>query len=163
MSQLIVISFTTLNATLFSMMKHPMSTGIVLMTQTILMCFMTNNMARDAWFSYILFLVFLGGMLVLFIYLTSVASNELFNKPSYKFIWMIPMMMLVMMLIDPILMTNNSEDIQALEMKEIINTTTMFNYPYSVMTVAVIMYLFLTLIVVVKITESHTGPLRSNN
>nr|YP_010890419.1 NADH dehydrogenase subunit 6 [Matrona cyanoptera]UZA66673.1 NADH dehydrogenase subunit 6 [Matrona cyanoptera] len=163
MSQLIVITFTAMNATLFSMMKHPMSTGIVLMIQTILMCFMTNNMALDAWFSYILFLVFLGGMLVLFIYLTSVASNELFNKPSYKFIWVIPMTMLIIMLVDPILMSNNSEDIKILESSEVINTTTMFNYPYSLMTIAVIMYLFLTLIVVVKITESHTGPLRSNN
>nr|QJQ37711.1 NADH dehydrogenase subunit 6 [Matrona basilaris]QJQ37724.1 NADH dehydrogenase subunit 6 [Matrona basilaris] len=163
MSQLIVITFTAMNATLFSMMKHPMSTGIVLMIQTILMCFMTNNMALDAWFSYILFLVFLGGMLVLFIYLTSVASNELFNKPSYKFIWVIPMTTLIIMLVDPILMSNNSEDIKILESSEVINTTTMFNYPYSLMTIAVIMYLFLTLIVVVKITESHTGPLRSNN
>nr|YP_009142439.1 NADH dehydrogenase subunit 6 [Atrocalopteryx atrata]AKH04381.1 NADH dehydrogenase subunit 6 [Atrocalopteryx atrata] len=178
MSQSIVMALTTFNAMLFMLMKHPMSTGIVLMAHTILVCFLTNNAARDAWFSYILFLVFLGGMLVfsyilfmvflggmlvLFIYLTSVASNELFNMPSYSCILVLPILMLMMMIMDPILLTNNSEESVILEKKEIITTTMMFNYPYNFMTIAVITYLFLTLIVVVKITESHVGPLRSSD
>lgn len=39
----------------------------------------TGLMGGSYWFSYILVLVFLGGVLVLFLYMTSLASNEKFE------------------------------------------------------------------------------------
>jgi NADH-ubiquinone oxidoreductase chain 6 len=52
--------------------------GLVLIVHTIRIGVVTGIMARNFWFSYILFLVFLGGVLVLFIYITRLASNEKF-------------------------------------------------------------------------------------
>nr|QNE85947.1 NADH dehydrogenase subunit 6 [Calopteryx splendens] len=166
MSQLIV-GMSTMATFMFGLMKHPMSMGIVLMAQTLLICLFTNSLAQNAWFSYILFLVFMGGMLVLFIYLTSVASNELFGKKNYKAIisWVVVMMLLLpaMWVLEPLMLTNSSENAKSMKIEGMVNLTSMFNYPYNLMTIAVIVYLFLTLIVVVKITESHSGPLRMNN
>nr|YP_010437819.1 NADH dehydrogenase subunit 6 [Neurobasis chinensis]UTB53951.1 NADH dehydrogenase subunit 6 [Neurobasis chinensis] len=164
MSQ-IMLWMSMMNTMIFSLMKHPMSMGVALMMQTVLICFITNNMAQNAWFSYILFLVFLGGMLVLFIYLTSVASNDMFGGKNYNrmiiYVMVLVMSMLMFMVVDTMEM-NNTEETKPISMGETNNMMMMFNYPYNTMTVVVILYLFLTLIVVVKITESHSGPLRSN-
>nr|YP_010437832.1 NADH dehydrogenase subunit 6 [Euphaea ochracea]UTB53964.1 NADH dehydrogenase subunit 6 [Euphaea ochracea] len=165
MSQLMFTITGVVNSTFFMKMKHPMSMGIILLAQTVYICIMTSAMAQNAWFSYILFLVFLGGMLVLFIYMTSVASNELFQT-SKSFMWMmIPMLiMLPLMMTDPMTMFNNSEEMFSMDnQSETWQTSSMFNYPNNIMTILAVMYLFLTLIVVVKITESHQGPLRSND
>jgi NADH-ubiquinone oxidoreductase chain 6 len=53
--------------------------GLVLLIQTLIVALLTGVLASSFWFSYILFLVFLGGMLVLFIYVTRLASNEMFS------------------------------------------------------------------------------------
>nr|QGU85627.1 NADH dehydrogenase subunit 6 [Paracercion v-nigrum] len=168
MSQLLFF-MNTVNSTIFSTMKHPMSMGLCLLTQTVFVCLITNNIAQNAWFSYILFLVFLGGMLVLFIYMTSVASNELFLKTkiaSFVGVLMINMLVITMLLmLDPMLLNNNTEEM--MEMNKFHDSSTMaismFNYPNNILTTVMVLYLFLTLIVVVKITEAHQGPLRSTN
>nr|QHZ87487.1 NADH dehydrogenase subunit 6 [Coeliccia cyanomelas] len=164
MSQLMFLLLSVPNSLSFIFMKHPMSMGIMLMMQTIFVCMKTNNMAQSPWFSYILFLVFLGGMLVLFIYMTSVASNELFvkNKFSLMIIIIMSMTMMILMLMDPILMFNNSYDANMfIQNKNELNNN-LFNFPTNIMTLIMVMYLFLTLVVVVNITDTHQGPLRSN-
>nr|YP_010968312.1 NADH dehydrogenase subunit 6 [Ceriagrion nipponicum]WNN67121.1 NADH dehydrogenase subunit 6 [Ceriagrion nipponicum] len=169
MSQLMFLILNSANSMIFIMMKHPMSMGVTLLMQTVIICVITSNMSKTSWFSYILFLVFLGGMLILFIYMTSVASNELFMKNKLSsFVAIILGMMLMMMVfvsIDPMLLNNNSQETMEFLIKnnEAMMTMSLFNYPNNIMTIAVVLYLFLTLVVVVKITESHQGPLRSNN
>jgi NADH-ubiquinone oxidoreductase chain 6 len=143
--------------------------GLALFIQTILVCITTGNIAKNAWFSYILFLVFLGGILILFIYITSVASNELFIKikimPAILITLFIVSLLAVFVLIDPMLLTSNLEETTEIITKrsDSITVIRLFNYPNNIITISVVVYLFLTLIVVVKITESHQGPLRSTN
>nr|AUO29237.1 NADH dehydrogenase subunit 6 [Enallagma cyathigerum] len=170
MSQLMFLMMSTLNSTIFMVMKHPMSMGITLLAQTVFICLITNNTSQNAWFSYILFLVFLGGMLVLFIYMTSVASNELFMKNKMSsFVILILMngsFMLMFMLLDPMLLSNNCEDSMVMyKMNSSTSSLTMslFNYPNNLLTLFMVIYLFLTLIVVVKITEFNQGPLRTTD
>nr|YP_010172675.1 NADH dehydrogenase subunit 6 [Mnais tenuis]QSH89869.1 NADH dehydrogenase subunit 6 [Mnais tenuis] len=165
MSQMFLCYMAMWACAAFCKMKHPASTGIILMAQTILISLITNNFSQSAWFSYMLFLVFLGGMLVLFIYLTSVASNELFSSKVHWMLMgvMIMMTMPALMMVDPLPLSNNTQDTEMMTTSPEAMMSSLFNYPYSLLTVGVIAYLFLTLIVVVKITESHSGPLRSSN
>nr|YP_008144685.1 NADH dehydrogenase subunit 6 [Ischnura pumilio]AGO19363.1 NADH dehydrogenase subunit 6 [Ischnura pumilio] len=171
MSQLLFLFLSVFNSSIFMLMKHPMSMGVTLLIQTVFVCLTTNNMAQNAWFSYILFLVFLGGMLVLFVYMTSVASNELFMKNKiYSFIILFlfnGVIMMTFMLVDPMLLNNNSEENMMIsKMDDHYKSSLMaslFNYPNNLLTIFMVIYLFLTLIVVVKITESHQGPLRTTD
>nr|YP_007625234.1 NADH dehydrogenase subunit 6 [Pseudolestes mirabilis]ACM63344.1 NADH dehydrogenase subunit 6 [Pseudolestes mirabilis] len=165
MSQIMMLTAVLLNTILFSTMKHPMSMGITLLTQTTVICVLTASTSQNTWFSYILFLVFLGGMMVLFIYMTSVASNDLFTY-SKKWMGFIPLAMITLLLItciDPIMLNNNSEDTNPNPETAEHMTMSMFNYPNNILTIGMVLYLFLTLTVVVKITASHRGPLRSKN
>lgn len=66
------------SAVIFVNLRHPVGLGLTLILHTLLISCVTGLVGGTFWFSYILFLVFLGGVLVLFIYMTSLASNEKF-------------------------------------------------------------------------------------
>lgn len=123
------------------------------------------------WFSYILFLVFLGGILVLFIYVTSLASNEIFSF-SFKIIItriiLFEGIILLRLLIDPSIniFINNNEIINysfkiLLSPENLNSIYKLFNFPTNWITLLLINYLFFTLIVSVKITNFFYGPLRN--
>nr|YP_010131263.1 NADH dehydrogenase subunit 6 [Pantala flavescens]QPQ74970.1 NADH dehydrogenase subunit 6 [Pantala flavescens]QPZ75911.1 NADH dehydrogenase subunit 6 [Pantala flavescens]UPX00830.1 NADH dehydrogenase subunit 6 [Pantala flavescens] len=167
MSQILSVMLMIMNSFLFSSMSHPMNMGITLLLQTIMMCILMSSMSYTSWFSYILFLVFLGGMLVLFIYMTSIASNEMFKKSSYfmsfialsfTFIIIIALSMDLFMVTTPVTEMFLSDTTA----KKFVMTP-LYNNPSSLITTFMVMYLFLTLIVIVSITKFNQGPLRPMN
>lgn len=57
---------------------HPILICIFLVFYTILICLLINFIKNNFWYSYILFLVVVGGVIILFIYFTRILSNEKF-------------------------------------------------------------------------------------
>nr|UOU85120.1 NADH dehydrogenase subunit 6 [Ephemerella notata] len=170
MSSFLLLS--TLNIScMFLFMSHPLAMGLTLLIQTCLVAFLTGCLNVTFWFSYILFLVFLGGMLVLFIYMTSLASNEMFSlsyimvSTLFLLIGLFLLYSLTNLLFDWInptaIMTSlfysspNNIVPEGLILK-LYNTMTFH------LTLLLACYLFLTLIVVVNITSLSEGPLRSH-
>nr|YP_010895194.1 NADH dehydrogenase subunit 6 [Neoplesia analis]WJW73733.1 NADH dehydrogenase subunit 6 [Neoplesia analis] len=174
MMQLMLYSLILIFSIIFLQMNHPLSMGIMLLIQTITICCLTGLMTKSFWFSYILFLVFVGGMLVLFIYVTSLASNEMFSMSTKMIITTSIMLMALTLLImftdKMILMFNSSNN----EMNSIININSyikenalnlnkLYNYPTNMITILLVNYLLITLIATVKITKLFYGPIRSMN
>nr|AVN68001.1 NADH dehydrogenase subunit 6 [Cosmozosteria sp. B117] len=155
---------------LFTQMNHPLAMGLMLLIQTVIICMMTGLLSQSFWFSYILFLVFLGGMLILFIYVTSLASNEMFYFSMKMLISMVLIMILLLMLINnnDMININNMEmmmhdNIYSKENELTMILTKLYNQPTNMITIMLASYLFLTLIAVVKITNISKGPLRQMN
>nr|YP_009327149.1 NADH dehydrogenase subunit 6 [Orthetrum glaucum]ANX09973.1 NADH dehydrogenase subunit 6 [Orthetrum glaucum] len=166
MSQILSATLMMINSLIFSSMMHPMNMGITLLLQTIMMTILMGLMSYSSWFSYILFLVFLGGMLVLFIYMTSIASNEMFKKSMYLpalIMFMIIMTLLFTMLMDPFMSTISMTDLMTNSNNSNMIMSPLYNNPISVVTVFMVLYLFLTLIVIVSLTKFNKGPLRPMN
>nr|YP_009927093.1 NADH dehydrogenase subunit 6 [Libellula angelina]AXZ70360.1 NADH dehydrogenase subunit 6 [Libellula angelina] len=167
MSQILSAMLMVSNSLLFASMMHPMNMGITLLLQTIMMCILMGLMSYSSWFSYILFLVFLGGMLVLFIYMTSIASNEIFKKSMYFMTIMIMgviIMFMMIMFMDPFMCTMPMTDQLMEEVSSPdISMSSLYNNPISPITTFMVLYLFLTLIVIVSLTKSNKGPLRPMN
>nr|ASM82643.1 NADH dehydrogenase subunit 6 [Bittacus planus] len=171
--QFFISSISFLISMTFLTMNHPLAMGLVLLTQTVMICLITGMIAKTFWFSYILFLVFLGGMLVLFIYMTSLASNEMFSFSSTHLFFSISLIFLSLMIsffLDKYLWTNSfmNFDTQTISFmlndnNLINNLTKLYNFPTSKITLLLVNYLFLTLIAVVKITNIFYGPLRQKN
>nr|BAD32652.1 NADH dehydrogenase subunit 6 [Orthetrum melania] len=162
MSQILSVTLMIINSLMFSSMMHPMNMGITLLLQTIMMAILMGLMSYSSWFSYILFLVFLGGMLVLFIYMTSIASNEMFKKTSYFMVMsamLFIMMLLFIMLMDPFMYTMSTTSMLTNNMDSSnMIMSPLYNNPISVITVFMVLYLFLTLIVIVSLTKFNKGP-----
>nr|APX39963.1 NADH dehydrogenase subunit 6 [Chilotomina oberthuri] len=153
---------------MFCMMNHPLTLGLILLFQTILIALYSGIMNMNFWFSYIVFLIMVGGMLVLFTYMTSIASNEKFSF-SYKTFIIIGMMVSISMtfwLMDPML-PYSSMEIMEVKSSTFMKNPDLFmnkymNYPHSMIYLLMIIYLLITLIAVVKITMKMKSSLRQN-
>nr|AVM85531.1 NADH dehydrogenase subunit 6 [Anopheles gambiae] len=174
MTKLIIMTMCLIMSFIFMQMKHPLSMGLMLLIQTFLTCLITGIYVKSFWFSYVLFLIFLGGMLILFIYVTSLSSNEMFTM-SFKLtmfsLVLFSFSMVIFFILDKTLieqfiinmemekfsMTNN------LINENILSLNKMYNFPTNLITLLLINYLFLTLLVTVKITKKFYGPLRPMN
>nr|YP_010728434.1 NADH dehydrogenase subunit 6 [Endochironomus pekanus]WEF49662.1 NADH dehydrogenase subunit 6 [Endochironomus pekanus] len=174
MMQNFIFFLLIISSVIFSMMNHPLSIGLMLMIQTLLIVIFSGMMAKSFWFSYSLFLIFLGGMLILFMYMTSIASNEEFKfKINFKNLNFLSFYIL-MILIFFIFLNKNLLFFNKINSIEILNMETMkmfflennyllnkmYNFPMNLITILLINYLFLTLIAVVKITNIFEGPMR---
>nr|YP_009266282.1 NADH dehydrogenase subunit 6 [Yunnanacris yunnaneus]ANJ44368.1 NADH dehydrogenase subunit 6 [Yunnanacris yunnaneus] len=154
----------------FIKLNHPMSMMLFIILQTFLIGLMSGTMMESFWLSYILFLTFLGGMLVLFIYITSIASNEMFHPKSiimiFSFVlWMIIMM--IMMMLDKTMFMDFFKNTEIMNINNLINYQEMtysleklYNNPTFIITMMMMIYLFLALLAVVKITNINQGPIR---
>nr|AWD29907.1 NADH dehydrogenase subunit 6 [Anopheles gambiae] len=174
MTKLIIMMMCLIMSFIFMQMKHPLSMGLMLLIQTFLTCLITGIYVKSFWFSYVLFLIFLGGMLILFIYVTSLSSNEMFTM-SFKLtmfsLVLFSFSMVIFFILDKTFieqfiinmemekfsMTNN------LINENILSLNKMYNFPTNLITLLLINYLFLTLLVTVKITKKFYGPLRPMN
>nr|AQP28102.1 NADH dehydrogenase subunit 6 [Neocapritermes taracua] len=156
-----MMSMSTMTSLMFTQMKHPMAMGLMLLIQTTMVCIISGTMYSSFWFSYILFMIMIGGMLVLFMYMTSLASNEMFS-PSNKMMMTTLMLMPILTYMMPTV-TNNKEmnEYNMMMENEITTTTTvMYNQMMGTMTTLLVLYMLLTLIVVVNIINVSKGPLR---
>nr|QJQ25929.1 NADH dehydrogenase subunit 6 [Niphades castanea] len=150
---------------IFMFLNHPMSLGCILLIQTILISISSGYFYYNFWFSYILFLIMIGGMLVMFIYMTSIASNEKFKIPKKMLIFNLLsfMMFLSLIFIDKYYSSFLSSS--AMNMNQsfyMINMTfnKFFNYPNIHMMISLMIYLLITLVATVKIVGKNFGTLR---
>nr|QHD47884.1 NADH dehydrogenase subunit 6 [Sinacroneuria dabieshana] len=170
----ILMTSSLILALAFTSVTHPLAMGLLLLLQTLMICLITGFTTQGFWFSYILFLVFLGGLLVLFIYTASLASNEMFSLPTFTLLITFgPLLIgsLIHLTIDPSIIWINLKNTETmfhsplfpLNEEMTLSLMKLYNTPTNLITLILVLYLFLTLIAVVKITKIFYGPLRTKN
>nr|QYC35491.1 NADH dehydrogenase subunit 6 [Cyphonocerus sanguineus klapperichi] len=148
---------------IFLFTSHPLSMGLILLIQTLMISLITGLMSINYWFSYILFIIMIGGMLVLFIYMTSIASNEKFSHNNKILIIMILLMLMItfMLMSDQFINYMSSVNSTSINNSSFENSLNKYlSYPFMMISLSIITYLLITLIAVVKITNIKYGPLR---
>nr|ARH54413.1 NADH dehydrogenase subunit 6 [Hippodamia undecimnotata] len=153
-----------LTSTFMVILSHPLSLGFNILIHTIITCMFMGMMSMNFWFSYILMLIMIGGLLVLFIYMTSIASNEKF-KFNINILITFMLMTLLFMFMDlnmPLYSILTNELTQNItETKTFfMNLSKFMNYPNSNIFVMIMFYLLISMIAVVKISKFNYGPLR---
>nr|URX54263.1 NADH dehydrogenase subunit 6 [Neotermes sp. 7 AB-2022a]URX54276.1 NADH dehydrogenase subunit 6 [Neotermes sp. 7 AB-2022a]URX54289.1 NADH dehydrogenase subunit 6 [Neotermes sp. 7 AB-2022a] len=161
--KMFLMTSTTMSA-MFTQMNHPLAMGMMLLLQTMMMCLISGLMHQSFWFQYILFMVFVGGMLVLFIYVASLASNEMFSLSTKMMAMATAMITTMMMIKDQTTINSKETELYTTTSNEIITMTSkLYNQPNGTMTILMALYLLMTLIVVVKVTNVSMGPLRQTS
>nr|QWB85919.1 NADH dehydrogenase subunit 6 [Epiglenea comes] len=149
---------------IFIFLNHPLSFGLILLMQTILTALITGTMSYNFWFSYILFLIMIGGMLILFIYMTSIASNEKFKFSSKLtlmfYLSLFPTMLYMLDLYFFNIMSNFDLNMYINNFSINLTLNKFINWPQNMIFMMMIIYLLITLIMIVKITNINYGPLR---
>jgi len=146
------ISFFFLIINLMMFISHPIFFSIILIIRSIvigIICMKINL----SWFFYLLVLVFLGGVIVLIIYINTLAINEkfFFYKIKFKYMYVFIFLFLTQLIIfKNIFVKTNYSNIISISLYDSINSLSL---------VFLILYLLLTLICVVKLVKFEYGPL----
>nr|YP_010952967.1 NADH dehydrogenase subunit 6 [Empoascanara angkhangica]WMQ52410.1 NADH dehydrogenase subunit 6 [Empoascanara angkhangica] len=157
--KIFLLKMMVMISSLTPFMKNPMSMGFLLMIQTMMMIILMNKIMETSWFMMVTFLMMIGGLLIIFSYMSSIASNEKFK---IKFNLML-FTLIIIIIIDEMLF-----DHQINEKQEVMFSTNtdlslikIYNYKSMYMTIMLVMYLLITMISVSKMVKHHDGPLRS--
>nr|YP_009731828.1 NADH dehydrogenase subunit 6 [Macrophthalmus pacificus]QHR85466.1 NADH dehydrogenase subunit 6 [Macrophthalmus pacificus] len=151
---------------LFTNLSHPLAMGLLLLAQTAMISLTLGLSSYSFWFSYILFLIFLGGMLVLFIYMSSLAPNEIFFSTDlfFFFLLLVSLLTLASLFYDPILSSFSHMSLPLSTFNYFSSTPLTINWIYNspsmIFTIFTVSYLLLVLIIIVKIINLFKGPLR---
>nr|BCD89857.1 NADH dehydrogenase subunit 6 [Grandidierella osakaensis] len=157
-SQLILFSFF-----FFVFSEHLLVMNFSLMMTSMFYSVVLYHQMLTSWMAYILMMVFLSGMMVIFIYMTSLSSNEPFNFPSNSLFFLVFLSAFL-----PILVSK-----YGFLFMEVIDKLCNFNSSFSLelvyksyslssweLTFCLITYLFITLVVTVKISSMKSAPLK---
>nr|YP_011010638.1 NADH dehydrogenase subunit 6 [Halobates bryani]WPW47318.1 NADH dehydrogenase subunit 6 [Halobates bryani] len=159
----LIFMFMIATSTTLITLNHPLSMGFSLILITFLSSMVMSIWMKYTWYSYILVLVMLGGMLVLFMYMASIASNEIM-KFSFKTLILIMTTMIVSAIfLKEDMLSYNSAIIQTADSQQNMSMMKLFNTQSSIITIMMALYLLMTMIYVIFITNTFEGPMRKKN
>nr|AZZ89112.1 NADH dehydrogenase subunit 6 [Magadhaideus sp. n. SX-2018] len=146
------------------MMRHPLSLGLMLMIQTTMMCVYSSMIMSTSWFGYILFITIIGGLMIMFMYMSSIASNEKFKTSKI----LIPMMILTTIILTMTIQDPSMEEFNkikeiklfTLNSEEMLSTSKFLMDYKSNLTILIMMILLLTMVAVTNISNTFEGPLK---
>nr|AML26612.1 NADH dehydrogenase subunit 6 [Platypodinae sp. BMNH 1274714] len=142
-------------------MDHPMMLMLTLLIQTTMITLSMGMMYPDFWFSYMMFLIMIGSILILFTYMTSVASNEKFYINN-KLLFTNMMMSVIIMMMIKIFNNKIFKSTEVLNLEKSMSFKKMFYNPLNNSFIIAVIYLLLTLLVVIKMTEMKSKPFNKN-
>ena len=138
---------------LFFYSRSPINIVIIVIFLSFTICLILKTIFFTSWFSYILFLIFLGGLIVIFIYICRLASNE---QISLDFNWIVFVSwVLAIFLFLKINFLKIEFKINTFRLESILS---LFNQRIIFIS---IVYLLLTLFVSVQVTKIKFGPVRT--
>nr|QDI93969.1 NADH dehydrogenase subunit 6 [Tuxedo bicinctus] len=150
---------------MFFFLNHPMSMGMTLIAQTLMIGMYSGMMMKTFWMSYVLTITMLSGMLVLFIYMSSIASNEKFKTSMKMWMYFIVTCMIAIVslfLLKKMIIKNNysSMGMSTLKMEELYFLNKMFMKNNIFITILMVIYLLMTMIVSSFLVNISEGPMR---
>nr|YP_010990614.1 NADH dehydrogenase subunit 6 [Suva longipenna]WOW98941.1 NADH dehydrogenase subunit 6 [Suva longipenna] len=161
LSMLMMINLSMISPIL----KHPISLGFMLIIQTMMICLNMSIYTQTSWYSFILFIIMIGGMMIMFIYMASIASNEKFKFNN--FIMKLTILMLIIYMLNWIndqTMEISSKMIEnkfsMTEQEEQKSTSKFFNLNKSNLSIMTMLMILLTMISVTNISTTFEGPLK---
>nr|QIZ12557.1 NADH dehydrogenase subunit 6 [Nuttallochiton mirandus] len=152
-------------ATSFSMplVSQPISLGLTLLSLTLLISLIIF-FCSSGWFSFILFLIYIGGLLVMFAYITALMPNLIFKKAfTMKFFTASTLFWLIIFSATSFIgIMSEEQTAMKFSWPPMLNHLGISLYsPFNfITTVSLALILFFVLICVVKICYFSNAPLR---
>jgi hypothetical protein len=140
----------------FPLLSHPLAIGLNLLVSTFLIAFIIGAGGLRFWISYTLILILSGGLLVLFVYVSLLASNERFKNrwtSTLLFIFSVGLLSALSFKTDP-----GSALFLDVSFEYLLKR--LYGRELYRLTLFIIFYLLITLLVVVFNTKKNSHPLR---
>nr|YP_011026058.1 NADH dehydrogenase subunit 6 [Stephanitis pyrioides]WQM87491.1 NADH dehydrogenase subunit 6 [Stephanitis pyrioides] len=146
-------------STLFLNLMTPLSMVIMLIMQTLVISIISSIMISSFWYSYMLILIMISGLLILFMYMASIASNEKFYMSNKLILYMILMSLYLKYMMPK---TIYEMKISSMINQEMIMSK-LFNYKFITPTILMMLLLFMMMVTISFLVSSNEGPMRKSN
>jgi len=141
-------------------LNSPYSLILMLLIQSLIIVLWCTLLKRSLWYSYILFLVFLGGLLIIFSYIISLVPVYQPEEFSFKFLYLVfftSLLRVFWLLTKDFFRVRDAlikvyENIYFIDSLYLTRSTYMYIY--------VVIYLLITLFCISFIVNKKSGPLR---
>nr|YP_025733.1 NADH dehydrogenase subunit 6 [Songthela hangzhouensis]AAP51143.1 NADH dehydrogenase subunit 6 [Songthela hangzhouensis] len=137
--------FMIMTLILFIMSNHPFLMILLLMMITLWTSILIYYSLLTSWFSYVLLIILLSGVMIIFMYMATLSPNESFMYSFFPLI-IFPMMIITYI---PNQFVNTP---QLWSMKQVSS----YFYP---LTIIMVMFLFMVMVAITKITFWQKGPM----
>nr|YP_010586313.1 NADH dehydrogenase subunit 6 [Lepidostoma fui]UZZ44088.1 NADH dehydrogenase subunit 6 [Lepidostoma fui] len=150
-------------------LSHPFIITLMMIIQTFLMSLMIGMMNLSFWLTYLMFLIFIGGLLILFIYISSLTPNKIFYFNKLKMFSFLSLMIMIFLIFNlnfnflNLEMQNFSNLNNFIFYKNFENSiylSNLFNNNELWLTLILMLFLLFTLITSIKISNFFSGPMR---
>lgn len=148
---------------------HPIYILILIIVYRGIICFIISAWSYNFIYSIILFLIMIRGILIIFLYFSSLISNDqtkfIINTPLIIrfFLNIIIFIFIIKYFNHPIYNFNDILLIFQINNNNFNNIIHIFSYPFRNITIICILYLLLTLFTIIKICSIKTSTLRKLN
>nr|YP_009542297.1 NADH dehydrogenase subunit 6 [Aphis fabae mordvilkoi]AYU56885.1 NADH dehydrogenase subunit 6 [Aphis fabae mordvilkoi] len=149
-------------AILLTMMKSPISSNLIILIQTMILTLMINMINKTAWISFMIFILYIGGLMIIFLYISSIAFNEFNINKNYKNMLM-KLIFINTMIIFYFKLYFNMENFyyeNKLFFEDNFNLLNMFMMPNNLMIYFIMLILFFMLILIIWMLKINKGPIR---
>nr|AYU74290.1 NADH dehydrogenase subunit 6 [Glomeridesmus sp. ITV8918]QCF39648.1 NADH dehydrogenase subunit 6 [Glomeridesmus spelaeus]QCF39661.1 NADH dehydrogenase subunit 6 [Glomeridesmus spelaeus] len=137
---------------IFLQLTHPMEMSILLIIMTLTISINSLSFSMTAWFSYILFLIYMGGVMVMFMYMSSLTPNKLpFTIKKIASIMIFSLLFITFY---------NYKIFKSMNFKSSMSIMKSFTFLSMNMTMIIITTLMITMISIIMITQNKKTPLR---
>nr|YP_010585959.1 NADH dehydrogenase subunit 6 [Plectrocnemia tsukuiensis]UZZ43695.1 NADH dehydrogenase subunit 6 [Plectrocnemia tsukuiensis] len=168
MKIMLILNMILSNSLLFILSNNPINMGLIIMIQTLNSCLLMNNIMSYPWMAYMTFIVIIGGLMIIFIYMCTLSWN---SKMKIKIsILMIIIMMILMNMnlmsytkfinLNKFMLMNKEIMIIHNINKFKINLMKFFFSNSLMMILMMINLLIMTLIIINKMNKTTIKPLR---
>ncbi len=146
-----IILITTISLSIY-LSSTPISLGIrILIMALLLSC--TFASILSSWFAFLIFLIYIGGMLVMFAYFMAITPNQ-YRIPILNF----PILVLSLLVLYFILVLREIKIVRIREFSE--GLTFLYRQFNTPILVFFVLILLMAIVIVVKLTYRSKGPLR---
>nr|YP_009711633.1 NADH dehydrogenase subunit 6 [Aphis glycines]QGA47175.1 NADH dehydrogenase subunit 6 [Aphis glycines] len=151
-------------AILLTMMKSPISSNLIILIQTMTLTLMINMINKTAWISFMIFILYIGGLMIIFLYISSIAFNEFNINKNYKnILFKLILMMIFMLNFKLYFNLENFMYENKFIYEDNFNLLNMFMLPNNLMIYFIMLILFFMLILIIWMLKINKGPIRQKN
>nr|UYB78714.1 NADH dehydrogenase subunit 6 [Ornithodoros turicata]UYB78740.1 NADH dehydrogenase subunit 6 [Ornithodoros turicata] len=144
------MKFMMIMPLMFMSSTHPISMVMIMILTTIYMSIMMYKFMKFSWFILIITLLILGGLLVIFLYITSLTPNKKFTFNKKWLFISLPLLLVLKINNFPMVSMNK------MQIQEILTEKPLM------MLLFMMIYLLISLISIMMIIKSIMAPLKSN-
>nr|ANH54454.1 NADH dehydrogenase subunit 6 [Myzus persicae] len=148
-------------AIMLTMMKSPISSNLIILIQTMTLTMMINLINKTAWISFMIFILYIGGLMIIFLYISSIAFNELNINKNYKnMIFKLIIIFFTLLYFKMYFNMENMNYENKFMFEDNFYLLNMFMMPNNLMIYMIMFILFFMLILIIWMLKINKGPIR---